>query len=145
MDCPACKSQMFVMEYDGLELDHCPDCEGVWFDGGELALLFADAQDRAHPELVPGLIRDLPDAATGEAQRRCPACRRRMRKVNIGPRRRVLVDACGRGHGLFFDRGEVADLVRDMEFSEETLPARVLAFLGGLLDRRDAAHETEEP
>lgn len=145
MDCPACKSQMFVMEYDGLELDHCPRCRGVWFDSGELALLFADAQDRAHPELVPALVSDLPDAETGEKKRRCPGCRKPMRKVNIGPRRRVLVDACSRGHGLFFDHGEVADLARDLAFSEKNLPARVLAFLGGLLDRGDAAHKTEEP
>jgi uncharacterized protein len=144
MDCPACKSQMFVMEYDGLELDHCPDCEGVWFDSGELGLLFADPDDQAHPELVPELVHGLPDAATGEAKRRCPACRKTMRKVNIGPQRRVLVDACDRGHGLFFDHGEVADLARDLEFSQQNLPARVLAFLGGLLDRGDAAHPTEE-
>jgi uncharacterized protein len=149
MDCPACKSQMFVMEYDGLELDRCPGCEGVWFDGGELALLFADEEDRAHPELVPDLVAGLPDADVGEKKRRCPVCRKHMRKVNIGPRRRVLVDACGRGHGLFFDHGEVADLARDMQFSEKTLPARVLAFMGGMLGfnlgRDDAAHETEEP
>ncbi len=144
MDCPACKSQMFVMEYDGLELDHCPACEGAWFDSGELALLFADPEGRAHPELVPGLVAGLPDVETDEDARRCPACRKRMRKVNIGPRRRVLVDACGRGHGLFFDHDEVAALARDLEFSEETLPARVLAFLGGMLDRGDAAHTTEE-
>jgi uncharacterized protein len=135
MDCPACKAQMFVMEYQGLELDDCPQCEGVWFDGGELALLFADAEDRAHPELVPDLIAGLPDAETREKKRRCPICRAHMRKVNIGPRRRVLVDACSRGHGLYFDHGEVADLARDLQYSAETLPARVLAFMGGMLDR----------
>ncbi|MDD5719932.1 MAG: zf-TFIIB domain-containing protein [Candidatus Krumholzibacteria bacterium] len=144
MNCPACKSQMFVMEYDGLELDHCPACAGVWFDGGELALLFADAEDQAHPELVPGVLAGLPQAASAERKRRCPMCRRSMRKVNIGPRRRVLVDACVRGHGLFFDRGEVADLARDIQFAAQTLPARVIAFLGGTLDRGDAAHPTEE-
>jgi uncharacterized protein len=144
MDCPACRAQMFVMEYDGLELDHCPDCEGVWFDGGELALLFADREQRAHPELVPGVLQGLPAAETRERGRRCPACRRTMRKVNIGPGRRVLVDACGRGHGLFFDHGEVADLARDLQLGAENLPARVLAFLGGMIDRGDAAHETEE-
>ena len=56
-----------------------------------------------------------------------------MRKVNIGPGRRVLVDACPRGHGLWFDRGEVADLARDLALDPDNLPARVLDFLGDLL------------
>jgi len=145
MDCPHCKSPMFVMEYDGLELDHCPACRGVWFDSGELALLFADAGDHAHPELVPGVLHGLPAARSTERKRRCPACGKAMGKVNIGPRRRVLADACVFGHGLFFDHGEVADLARDMPFNEDTLPARVVAFLGGMLNRGDAAHTEETP
>jgi len=144
MRCPACKTQMFVMESEGLELDHCPQCAGVWFDAGELALLFADRDDRARPDLVPEVLAGLPAADTVEKARRCPACRHAMRKVNIGPRGRVLVDVCGRGHGLFFDRGEVADLVVDLELSEGNLPARVRAFLGGVLGRGSAANDAEE-
>ena len=62
-----------------------------------------------------------------------------MRKVNIGPGRRVLVDACPRGHGLWFDRGEVADLARDLALDPENLPARVLAYLGDMFGGRAAA------
>ncbi len=68
-----------------------------------------------------------------------------MRKVNIGPDGRVLVDACPSGHGLFFDRGEVADLARDMVADNDNPPARLIAFLGGVLGRSDAAAEPEEP
>ena len=143
MDCPHCKSPMFVMEYHGLELDHCPACEGVWFDSGELALLFADAEDHPHPELVPGVLGSLPDARTRERKRRCPACRKSMRKVQVGPGRRVLADVCARGHGLYFDHGEVADLVRDMQFGEDTLPARVVAFLGDMV-RCDGEDQDKE-
>ena len=145
MNCPACKSEMFVMEYDGLELDHCPSCEGVWFDAGELALLFADSDQSAHPELVPDVLAALPAVKVGEKSRHCPTCRKTMRKVNIGPRERVLVDACPSGHGLFFDRGEVADLARDMVADNDNPPARLIAFLGGVLGRSDAAAEPEEP
>ncbi|HOX26136.1 MAG TPA: zf-TFIIB domain-containing protein [Candidatus Krumholzibacteria bacterium] len=144
MNCPACKTRMFVMEYERLELDHCPQCAGAWFDAGELALLFADPDGRARHDLVPDVLTALPDAESGEKARRCPVCRHRMRKVNIGPNRGVLVDACGRGHGFFFDRGEIADLVADLDIGADNLPARVRAFLGGVLGRDLAANDPEE-
>jgi Zn-finger nucleic acid-binding protein len=140
MKCPACNSPVIVVEYDAVELDHCPACEGTWFDAHELGLLFADSEDNPHPELVHEVIADRPEADTAESRRRCPACRRAMRKVNIGPARRVLVDVCPEGHGLWFDRGEVADLARDLELDPEHLPARVLAFVGAAFHGgRDAA------
>jgi hypothetical protein len=124
---------MFVVEYEALELDHCPACEGTWFDADELGLLFADAADNPHPELVQDVVAGAPEAASGEAARQCPQCDKSMRKVNIGPSRRVLVDACPRGHGLWFDHGEVVDLVHDLALDPQNLPSRVLAFLGNLI------------
>ena len=40
MKCPVCKNMMIVVEHEHIELDYCPDCAGVWFDAGELDLLF---------------------------------------------------------------------------------------------------------
>jgi Zn-finger nucleic acid-binding protein len=143
MKCPACHSPMFVIEYDGLELDHCAECAGTWFDADELGLLFADADGRPHAELAVDDFLARPDAATDEKPRRCPACRRAMRKVNIGPGGRVLVDVCGRGHGLYCDRGEVADLAVALAdgsaLDPDQPPARVMTFLGGMIGRGGAA------
>ena len=37
MQCPVCKDSMLVMsERQGVEIDHCPKCRGVWLDRGEL-------------------------------------------------------------------------------------------------------------
>lgn len=37
MQCPACKTTTLVMtERQGIEIDYCPDCRGVWLDRGEL-------------------------------------------------------------------------------------------------------------
>lgn len=37
MDCPICKSTQLVMsERQGIEIDYCPQCRGVWLDRGEL-------------------------------------------------------------------------------------------------------------
>jgi len=37
MKCPVCKDLNLVMsEKQGIEIDYCPECRGVWLDRGEL-------------------------------------------------------------------------------------------------------------
>ncbi|UJJ58316.1 zf-TFIIB domain-containing protein [Rhodanobacter denitrificans] len=37
MQCPVCKGVQLVMaERQGVEIDYCPQCRGVWLDRGEL-------------------------------------------------------------------------------------------------------------
>lgn len=37
MKCPNCKEHNLVIaERKGIEIDHCPECRGIWLDRGEL-------------------------------------------------------------------------------------------------------------
>lgn len=36
MDCPVCKVTLQRSERQGIEIDYCPRCRGVWLDRGEL-------------------------------------------------------------------------------------------------------------
>lgn len=37
MKCPACKEPNLVLsERQGIEIDYCPECRGIWLDRGEL-------------------------------------------------------------------------------------------------------------
>ncbi|WP_119418345.1 zf-TFIIB domain-containing protein [Desertibaculum subflavum] len=36
MLCPVCKSGLAMSERQGIEIDYCPGCRGVWLDRGEL-------------------------------------------------------------------------------------------------------------
>jgi uncharacterized protein len=37
MQCPVCRdSQLVISERQGIEIDYCPTCRGVWLDRGEL-------------------------------------------------------------------------------------------------------------
>ena len=36
MVCPHCNVTLAVSERQGVEIDHCPQCRGVWLDRGEL-------------------------------------------------------------------------------------------------------------
>lgn len=36
MNCPVCNIQLTMMERQGVEIDYCSKCRGVWLDRGEL-------------------------------------------------------------------------------------------------------------
>lgn len=37
MKCPICKTNDLVLsERQGIEIDYCPECRGIWLDRGEL-------------------------------------------------------------------------------------------------------------
>ena len=36
MNCPKCYEPLRISERQGIEIDYCPDCRGVWLDKGEL-------------------------------------------------------------------------------------------------------------
>ena len=50
MDCPVCTDVKLAMsDRQGIEIDYCPQCRGVWLDRGELDKLI----ERASAELAP--------------------------------------------------------------------------------------------
>lgn len=45
MKCPTCKEVNLVMsERQGVEIDYCPECRGVWLDRGELDKIIEKSQ-----------------------------------------------------------------------------------------------------
>ncbi len=105
MICPACREEMIVVEYRKIELDICASCSGVWFDAEELELLL----ETLH--LGVDELGRTPAKQPAERARKCPYCRKRMDKVMIGTGEGVMIDRCPRGHGLWFDGGELDVIV----------------------------------
>ena len=36
MNCPVCNVTLAISEKQGIEIDYCPKCRGIWLDRGEL-------------------------------------------------------------------------------------------------------------
>jgi Zn-finger nucleic acid-binding protein len=36
MNCPICQVALVLSEKQGIEIDYCPKCRGIWLDRGEL-------------------------------------------------------------------------------------------------------------
>ncbi|WP_432724055.1 zf-TFIIB domain-containing protein [Jeongeupia wiesaeckerbachi] len=51
MQCPTCVDERLVMsERQGVEIDYCPRCRGVWLDRGELDKIIERAQVQDAPK-----------------------------------------------------------------------------------------------
>lgn len=45
LQCPKCDGQLLETEYEGIVIDVCDKCSGVWLDAGELAHLVDEEDD----------------------------------------------------------------------------------------------------
>jgi Zn-finger nucleic acid-binding protein len=123
---------MIVVEHERIELDYCVQCHGVWFDAGELELMLKSLGLDAAEFSMAGIM-VLQEEETDEKKRKCPLCRKKMKKVIIGREPEVLIDACTEGEGLWFDGGEVGQIIKQLvsaDPDESNTQGRVVTFLG---------------
>ena len=93
---------MVILELSEVEIDYCTGCNGIWLDSGELELLLEDVEERE--KILNALTTD---PAHTEKPYNCPICNKKMEKVYVGENKNVLIDRCVKGHGLWFDKGEL--------------------------------------
>jgi Zn-finger nucleic acid-binding protein len=49
MQCPNCNVELRMADRQGIEIDYCPQCRGVWLDRGELDKIIERTQSIAAP------------------------------------------------------------------------------------------------
>ncbi|MBN1392415.1 MAG: zf-TFIIB domain-containing protein [Sedimentisphaerales bacterium] len=123
MDCPVCKNAMITLELAEVEVDYCTDCGGIWLDAGEIELLLCDSQ-QARQLLDSFKV----DSGCAETHKKCPICLKNMQKINIGlAEPPLLIDECAKGHGLWFDKGELQDVLNRAELDKDNKIQKLLA------------------
>ena len=139
MQCPICKQDQVIVEFHGVELDLCLDGHGIWFDGDELTQLFEAA---GVPRMLHDLeerVEELPRGERGK-RRPCPRCGAKMRHVAVpGDGNHVILDECPYEHGLWFDKGELEEILACSLGKDDAGLARVREFLGQFATGGDGA------
>ena len=109
MQCPRCKVELAVEYHHGMEVDHCPSCNGRWLDHHQLDELEAT---------VPSTLeqrRATVQYAKRQSELHCPACDKRMTAFNYRAYNLEL-DSCEDEHGFWLDAGEeghVRDIIEE--------------------------------
>lgn len=126
MNCPVCREPMIVLELDEVEIDHCISCGGIWLDAGELELLLEDSDEK--DKLLSSFEIE---KNTKEKGRKCPICLKRMEKILCGTDKRVLVDKCRRNDGIWFDEGELEEIIKMGNFDKDNKVLNLLKDMFG--------------
>jgi len=118
MNCPKCNAQLQSFVHQGVEIERCGGCGGLWFDVFEheelRELSGSDAIDTGAPAKVP--------AGTGSGL--CPKDQQRLFSMVVAGQPHIAYESCGLCHGVFFDAGEFKD------FRETTFGERLRAIFG---------------
>ena len=118
MDCPRCKVPLKTEDYRGIEVDRCPQCQGMWLDYGELDQLEDEVfkDDELKGTLVYGAFK---------SELACPKCGRPMTGFRYRANNLEL-DMCDEGHGTWLDAGEekrvlelMAQRIKDLDRKEK--------------------------
>jgi len=146
-NCPVDDFTLRPVTYEGVTIDVCPHCAGVWLDAGELETI-QDAQASDFRGVPTGAL-DSVSAAQGMAHARsenprsCVVCNAGLEKREYGFASQVMIDECPNGHGMWLDKDELARL--EMFYEDQEDLDKILAALkdedkaaGGLLARLGA-------
>ncbi len=90
MRCPKCRSWLDEIELEGVTVDRCGDCRGVWFDAEELEQF---RRARGDAEKTPVSI------DSEEPELECPRCEQVT--LRPGTSGETTLHGCQHCHGLF--------------------------------------------
>ena len=69
MKCPLCAVDLVMSDRQGIEIDYCPKCRGIWLDRGEIDKIIDRSQaaepPRAEPRAAPASAPAMPSTAPG--------------------------------------------------------------------------------
>jgi len=107
MECPKCSADMDIVEFQGIEIDRCTRCKGIWFDYMEKERML---------ELSNAADIDVGDENIGSEYNEmvyveCPRCDAIMDQKEEFEPKHMKYEFCRSCHGMFFDAGEFRDLV----------------------------------
>ncbi len=124
--CPRCGEETEVKGVQGIAVDRCPNCFGMWFDRGELERIekggggdmvrllsmgspYDDDEDASQPWNDLG-------RTGGRAEADCPRCHAAMTRGPDAADTSLVIDMCPACGGVWYDGGEVAqhlEAIRD--------------------------------
>jgi Zn-finger nucleic acid-binding protein len=127
MNCPNCNVALVQKKRDGIDMEACPSCGGMWLTGPELTQLEDEVFDFGDDEKGSLMLGSAPTT------RKCPQCGKPMKSFEY----RLYdleMDFCEDQHGYWLEADEDKRVLELMRAEEKNLGRKVLA------EDRFAAH-----
>jgi|GEM_PF-329426 len=144
MFCPRCLTNskevlLQNMVLEGIELDVCNSCGGIWFDKQELASAVSlDKQtvDSFYNKLNALKVQDETSETVSNDQNftkdlilKCPKCNIEMSKYKYMYTSNIYIDSCDRCEGIWLDNNELLNIINYLEEASKVDPEKEAAVL----------------
>lgn len=105
MKCPKCQGEMEKITFEGIDVERCRDCKGLWFDCYQAEEL----REKKGSETI-----DTGDPEVGKKYSQisaidCPKCHTKMVPIVDTRKPHIWYEGCPVCYGRFFDAGEFRD------------------------------------
>ena len=120
MKCPNCDAELVQKKRDGVEMEVCPSCDGMWLSAQELTQLEDKVFDFGDDEKGSLMLGSTPTT------RKCPECGKPMKAFQY----RLFdleMDFCEDQHGYWLEADEDQRVLALMKEEEKNLGRTVLA------------------
>ncbi len=126
MTCPKCQDELHEMHIEGVDVDFCDSCKGIWFDKDEMAFMAElpsdipaqDVEDTVKPTVYP-----------------CPRCENtQLEEMRFVQANDLLIDRCPECRGIWLDKGELPKVER-IAARLEDVKSKVLLAVKQLQDK----------
>lgn len=120
MKCPNCNTGLVQTNRDGIDIEYCQSCKGMWLSRQELGQLEDEVFDLGDAEKGTLIFSSTPTT------RKCPQCSQLMKRFQYRFYD-LQMDFCADGHGYWLDEDEDKRVLELMKKEEAELERKNLA------------------
>jgi uncharacterized protein len=147
MKCPRCSTLLKAEEYDGVQIEVCPDCKGEWLQAGELEKIAEHHEEEfTESEIasLDGVNKEIfTKTETEHDELHCPECEDvEMKHFNYGDTSGLILDKCPDCGGIWTDRGQL-EKVEELVDGWKSYLEQDTEKYGSILDKVAAKEEAD--
>jgi Zn-finger nucleic acid-binding protein len=117
-NCPSCKKTMEIVNVEGLDIDRCPSCGGLFFDNFEIQKVEKKLAIKSHELLENDAKREFRNRPESP-KLPCPKCEGIiMLRKSRSTRAVAAIEVCGKCGGIWAEAGVLSEIHAE-ENSEE--------------------------
>ncbi len=135
-----------AVAYEGVTIDSCNSCLGIWLDYSELTHIVKTKEQSWSNEYIESITNEIdkPGIHNSENDRNlsCPKCNEVMPPVNYQYSSGIIINTCPSNHGVWLDSGELDKIQIFMEKWRETASQNQSKYAAALAEAK-AQHEAQ--
>jgi Zn-finger nucleic acid-binding protein len=111
--CPENNIELISTNYEGVQIDQCTLCGGIWCDNEELQEIIKIRIKKFDKETIKSIKNlnvptlQLVTNIENLVSRKCVVCGEKLQRQDYSKNIKIVIDCCRKGHGIWLDENEL--------------------------------------